>query len=164
MSDLRRILQRSESTDRLVVILLWVMALALIILLPPALSKANNAQSATESQTESSPESTLLDGEQTIDPLESTSGSDTSGRARNRTSIKIDTSLPADLTVNGDEISLPADGEVDDSVVTDSGSNFSFSINSTFNGDDDGDLDIKIKSKTDLDIDNDIEETYEVNN
>lgn len=161
MSDLRRILQRSETSDRLVVILLWVMALALIILLPSTLSHSN-AQSATESQTESDQQSTLVDGEQTIVPLESTSGSNVHGNAKNRTSIKINTSLPAELTFNGEEISLPADGDVDDSVMTDTGGVLNFSINSNLTGGDDLDIDIESKSK--IDIDNDIKETFEVNN
>lgn len=143
-------LRRSEIADRLVLILLTVMALALIIFLPPSLT--NNAQSATESLTESEPATTLVEGEQTLNAIESTSGSKaTGGHARNRTSITINTSLPADVSVNGDEVALPVGEDLDETVVTDTGSILNLSLNTDLT--DDGDLDIKIKSKSDVDID-----------
>lgn len=153
-------LRRSETTDRLVVILLVAMAVALILAIP-SLGQSGTPEANTENQTNSE----ILSGTDVIlqtgvtSELSEQSQAD-GGQATNKTTINIDTNLSADVTVNGEEITMPADGDINDSVVTDDGNILNLSINSNFTDGDD--LDIDIDSESNIKIKNDTEYTIEV--
>lgn len=152
--------QRRESADsrhRRTEIILTVVVINLLVLLSNLSRTADSAANA-----ESQDDTTVLNETDVrvqagVTSDMSLQGRAAGGSASNQTSVNIDTNMPAEVTINGEEVSLPLGSEPNNSVVTDAGNILSFSVNSNLTGGDN--LDIEVDSKTKVDIDNDEEWT-----
>lgn len=158
--------QRRENADlrhRRTEIILTVVVISLLVLLS-GLSRSTDTAANAESQDEASVlNETDIRIKAGVTSDMSLQGQANNGSATNKTSINIDTNLPAEVKINGEEVTVPEDGTAT-SNSGNAGSSLNFSINSSFSGDTDGDFEFEFESESEIDIDNDIEETFEVNN